>query len=270
MAFLFQDQNQGIRNDAPRARQTHGSPQPFSFIRTLTVGFGFAPNLLTLPLGREGARGLGLFALTAGGDFHPALRTSAGPEWADLPRNMNKAAALGKPVWPGKSSWSPCPEREALPAPGALGVLPLPVLHGERVGVRGSFRKCGDRRVRGDSPLDRIYDAIRPLPASGARRWMHRIKNRLPPKVNNFLPAPIRFRFVLILTNALWTVDSHVVESSEVRLRRFRKSHHLIPAGPRRLGSAAGKRRAIYLRRQRINQTRKKKKVETACPCSKP
>jgi hypothetical protein len=45
MAFLFQDQNQGIRNDAPRGC---GCRDPFSFIRTLTVGFGITPNLLTL------------------------------------------------------------------------------------------------------------------------------------------------------------------------------------------------------------------------------
>jgi hypothetical protein len=45
--------------------QTRGLPQPFSSIRTLTVGFGITPNLLTLPrktIARreEGARGLGL------------------------------------------------------------------------------------------------------------------------------------------------------------------------------------------------------------------
>jgi hypothetical protein len=45
MAFLFQDQNQGIRNDAPRGLRLS---RPFSFIRTLTVGFGITPNLLTL------------------------------------------------------------------------------------------------------------------------------------------------------------------------------------------------------------------------------
>ena len=79
MAFLFQDQNQGIRNDAPRGMRLS---RPFSFIRTLTVGFGIAPNLLTLPY-RENLRekkalaGLGYVTLTAGGDFHPALRTSA-------------------------------------------------------------------------------------------------------------------------------------------------------------------------------------------------
>jgi hypothetical protein len=78
MAFLFQDQNQGIRNDAPREMRL---PRPFSFIRTLTVGFGIAPNLLTLfPKGIQGKKalaGLGYFAFTAGGDFRPALRTSA-------------------------------------------------------------------------------------------------------------------------------------------------------------------------------------------------
>jgi hypothetical protein len=55
--------------------------RPFSFIRTFTVGFGIAPNLLTLfPKGfpkKKALAGLGYFAFTAGGDFHPALRTSA-------------------------------------------------------------------------------------------------------------------------------------------------------------------------------------------------
>jgi hypothetical protein len=51
MAFLFQDQNQGIRNDKPNAK-AQASP-PFSFIRTLTVGFGITPNLLTLFLKPE-------------------------------------------------------------------------------------------------------------------------------------------------------------------------------------------------------------------------
>jgi hypothetical protein len=57
MAFLFQDQNQGTRIDTP-ARKREAS-RPFSFIRTLTVGFGITPNLLTLPQREEGARGLG-------------------------------------------------------------------------------------------------------------------------------------------------------------------------------------------------------------------
>jgi len=100
MAFLFQDQNQGIRNDAPRGMRLS---RPFSFIRTLTVGFGITPNLLTLFPAKKTWRkkalaGLGYVTLTAGGDFHPALRTSA--------------ARIGRPGtnydhWPGRQQ-APC------------------------------------------------------------------------------------------------------------------------------------------------------------------
>src|SRR5438445_12469295 len=77
MVILYQVQNHGSLNvTAPRLRAEPS--QPFSFIRTLTVGFGITPNLLTLPQGlRKALAGLGYVTLTAGGDFHPALRTSA-------------------------------------------------------------------------------------------------------------------------------------------------------------------------------------------------
>jgi hypothetical protein len=82
MAFLFQDQNQGIRNDAPRGMRRS---RPFSFIRTLTVGFGIAPNLLTLfskgmTQGKKALAGLGL--------VHPYRR------WGLSPRPEN----IGRPV----------------------------------------------------------------------------------------------------------------------------------------------------------------------------
>ena len=54
-----------------------GFAAPFSSVRTLTVGLGVAPSLLT-PSDKtpKGARGLQPFrAITAGGDFHPAPRT---------------------------------------------------------------------------------------------------------------------------------------------------------------------------------------------------
>jgi hypothetical protein len=78
--------------------------KPFSFIRTLTVGFGVAPNLLTLLLqGKKALAGLGDAALTAGGDFHPALRTSAGPGWNGLVWNYKASIPAGKardtPKW---------------------------------------------------------------------------------------------------------------------------------------------------------------------------
>jgi hypothetical protein len=49
----------------------------FSSIRTVTVGFGIAPNLLSpaVVVDGEALAGFGLAPVTAGGDFHPALRT---------------------------------------------------------------------------------------------------------------------------------------------------------------------------------------------------
>jgi hypothetical protein len=84
MAFLFQDQNQGIRNDAPRIVRLS---RPFSFIRTLTVGFGITPNLLTLfpkekriPQREEGARGLGLSSLYRRWGLSPRPENIGRPE----------------------------------------------------------------------------------------------------------------------------------------------------------------------------------------------
>jgi len=81
--------NQGARNhEATRAPAWQGTrvvPHfALSFIRTVTVGFGIAPNLLTLvPVEgtrRSRARAASLSrkaAITAGGELHPALRTLA-------------------------------------------------------------------------------------------------------------------------------------------------------------------------------------------------
>src|SRR5450432_2011606 len=93
MAFLFQDQNQGTRNDAPRGMRLS---RPFSFIRTLTVGFGITPNLLTLlPTREEGARGLGL--------LHPYRR------WGLSPRPEN----IGRPAWAARPELWPKPAAPA-------------------------------------------------------------------------------------------------------------------------------------------------------------
>jgi hypothetical protein len=74
-------------------RRQAGTGIPFSLIRTMTVGFGITPNLLTRTVGAFSANptiavrkrdqinassalaGFGIAAITAGGDFHPALRT---------------------------------------------------------------------------------------------------------------------------------------------------------------------------------------------------
>src|SRR5689334_22816993 len=55
MAFLCSGPESG--HTERRAAKLRLS-RPFSFIRTLTVGFGVAPNLLTLAVEKQGARGL--------------------------------------------------------------------------------------------------------------------------------------------------------------------------------------------------------------------
>jgi hypothetical protein len=94
MAFLFQDQNQGTRNVGAHAKASREAPQPFSFIRTLTVGFGFAPNLLTLPPFREeGARGLGR--------RRPYRRWGLSPR----PENIGRSG-MERPDWNYKARFS--------------------------------------------------------------------------------------------------------------------------------------------------------------------
>src|SRR6478752_3740536 len=121
------------------------------------------------------------------------------------------------------------------------------------------------------------------LPEPDRKRQNERLRQAKPdsPEAN---PARrtrcqrIRFRFVLLLIimtrEELWTSRALLVDGLRVRLRRFRKSHHLIPAGPgatqrecsrqRRVGQAR-----IALRRAYHRIWIWKGKVETACPSSK-
>jgi hypothetical protein len=91
MAFLFQDQNQGTRNGGAHAKDRVKRRKPFSFIRTLTVGFGVAPNLLTLLpeetyKREEGARGLGR--------CRPYRRWGLSPR----PENIGRSG-MNRPAW---------------------------------------------------------------------------------------------------------------------------------------------------------------------------
>src|SRR5437879_6829344 len=79
MAFLFQDQNQGIRNDVSPRAKARRPPQTVLFhpdynrrLRNRTESADPSSREI-----KKALAGLGYVTLTAGGDFHPALRTSA-------------------------------------------------------------------------------------------------------------------------------------------------------------------------------------------------
>src|SRR6266566_8163706 len=79
MAFLFQDQNQGTRNEAATRESAAAATVLFhpDYNRRLRIHTESAdPSSLVSPK-RKALAGLGCFTLTAGGDFHPALRTSS-------------------------------------------------------------------------------------------------------------------------------------------------------------------------------------------------
>src|ERR1700733_7087412 len=111
MAFLFQDQNQGTRNEtAPRT-----CARPFAtvlfhpdFNRRLRNhtesadpnSWGDIPKKKALP-------GLGFVTLTAGGELHPALRTSAARNGRpDSKYDQTPAPGQAASAW--GNSMSPC------------------------------------------------------------------------------------------------------------------------------------------------------------------
>src|SRR3954468_2244434 len=88
MAFLFQDQNQGIRIDAPRENAGVATvlfhPDFNRRLRNHTESADPSSK------SKKALAGLGFLTLTAGGDFHPALRTSAA-RLSGLKRNYAQA-----------------------------------------------------------------------------------------------------------------------------------------------------------------------------------
>src|SRR6202012_4283347 len=122
MAFLLSRPESGhTERDSPHLPREAPASRPFSFIRTLTVGFGVAPNLLTL-LPKRGRRRSRAWAslketLTAGGDFHPALRTSAARNGRPVPK-YDEALTAGQAVRSPKPAIFPC-TNAAIGAPAA-------------------------------------------------------------------------------------------------------------------------------------------------------
>jgi len=89
----------------------------------VTVGSGIQPDLLTLPtIGRKALAGLEVTLLTAGGDFHPALRTNAGKASISANRlNVIRAQGL--------MSASGCAPVETDRAGSEETVMACPLLH---------------------------------------------------------------------------------------------------------------------------------------------
>ena len=160
---------------------------------------------------------MGCVTLTAGGDFHPALRTSAARNGRpDL--NMTKASGVSKRL----------PHRNLH--------VPMPMEQGS-----GPFRPirapiCNRLRCRPDVSVARVR--LKKARRGGAWRalWPRRIKKELT-NMASPCTARIRFRFVLkliIMTEiSCGQSRAFVVDGLRGRLRRFRKSHHLSPASPR-------------------------------------
>jgi hypothetical protein len=146
MVFLFQDQNQGTRKrNSPREKAREAS-RPFSFIRTLTVGFGITPNLLTLlpegiPRGKALA-GLGFRPYRRWG-ISPRPENIGRPEWANLPETMAEGRDASKPFAMGKRHIPMPPARfAAMPAPDLIRVNPGSLLKKTRQNkkLKAAFR----------------------------------------------------------------------------------------------------------------------------------
>jgi len=101
MAFLFQDQNQGIRNDFDHAQTREAAATVLfhpDYNRRLRNHTESADPSSPSEKAKKALAGLGYVTLTAGGDFHPALRTSAAQN--GRPRlNMTKRRHPGKYLW---------------------------------------------------------------------------------------------------------------------------------------------------------------------------
>src|ERR1700712_1194735 len=112
MAFLFQDQNQGTRNDVshPQTREAAATvlfhPDFNRRLRIHTESADPFSGELPKEISRKKAlAGLGYVTLTAGGDFHPALRTSAARNGRPDDK-YDQWLTAGQGLWHGESA---CP-----------------------------------------------------------------------------------------------------------------------------------------------------------------
>ena len=129
--------NQGAHGHRPSAARAQaradGPRHALSFIRTVTVGPGVSPGLLTPTLLACAWRVRALAglcsqaAITAGGEFHPALRTLCRP-WGgavDFRGGEKDALSRGyqqKPGWPSPCGAGRATAAQAAPKPDNRGL----------------------------------------------------------------------------------------------------------------------------------------------------
>src|ERR1700676_1175691 len=129
IAFLFPDQNKGIRNDISHPQMRGAAATVLfhpDFNRRLRIHTESADPFSLVPPNRvpqknKALAGLGDATLTAGGDFHPALRTSAA-RLGNLPESMTKRRLGSKSLQHGDSACSPCAHREPRGLRGVRGL----------------------------------------------------------------------------------------------------------------------------------------------------
>ena len=178
MAFLFQDQNQGTRNDEPRAwiaRVTATVLFHPDFNRRLRICTESAdPSLVKRRRSRAWAH-------------RPYRRWGLSPRPENIDRLGTNRSDENYGQRPGSQQAALAWKILMVPMPGTRTALtPSPrasrgrdeqssLWEGRGEGLSPQTRKA---RVRGEPPHpDRISDAIRPLPARGARWNWQRIKN---------------------------------------------------------------------------------------------
>lgn len=87
--------NQGKRTPKVTRVAAGAQRQTDLFHPDYTVGFGLSPNLLTLLVARQALAGSRVAPHTAGGEFHPALRSS--PATVADHEDVNHISRHGKP-----------------------------------------------------------------------------------------------------------------------------------------------------------------------------
>src|ERR1700757_5025192 len=157
MAFLFQDQNQGIRNEESRTPKRISQGARVAATVLFHPDFNRRPRICTEsadPSPLEGRR-------SRAWAHRPYRRWGLSPHPEKIGRlgmsrpagKYDERSALQQAAWPGNFSWSPCREREPFLMPRTLppdaGSRSLSALRGKR----GALPASGARQVAIESKI---------------------------------------------------------------------------------------------------------------------